>query len=164
MKRRIIRHLVPTALGLALLAAGPALAASGTAAVSVNIVAPLSVTSNGPMAFGTIAPPSAGAQAFTLSAVTGAVSAAAGDGFAFPSTTSAAGFSVVGHPSAAIGVTATPVAFSDANLALATAVFAPLALDTAGTAAVSVGGTLTVTNGVAMGAHATTVNVTVLYQ
>ncbi len=168
MKRKTIRQLVPTALGLALLAAGPALAATGTADVSVNIVNPLGVAWVADMAFGDIAPPSggSGSTVFTLDGG-GVVTASGGDGHAFTSTTSAAEFSVSGYGDSLISVTASaadPTLGTGGGLSFIPQIIgAPTALS-GGSATVTVGGELTVSSGVLPGSYSTDVLVTVLYQ
>ena len=145
--------------------AGSALAAAGTASASVTVVEPLALVQVLDMAFGTIAPPSAAAQDFVLSAA-GVVDDTASDGNYF-SGAQAAQFTVDGSNGETVTVSPSVTAdFTDAGLSLGTLVASvggTLALD--GTAQpINIGGTLNVATGAAAGAHVATIQLEVLYQ
>jgi len=145
--------------------AGSALAATGTAQASVTILAPLTVTQVQDMAFGTLAPPSSGAQDFMLSTA-GAVDDSAGDGSYF-SGAQAAQFTTNGSS----GQMVTVVPIVTADFAAAGLTLSNLVASTGGTLNLSggadpinIGGTLSVASGTTAGTHTATIQLEVLYQ
>ncbi|MDF1553977.1 MAG: DUF4402 domain-containing protein [Deferrisomatales bacterium] len=150
-----------------LLFAGSALAATGTASASVEILAPLTVVKVLDMEFGTIAPPSIGNQDFVL-ATGGGVTPGPGDGAYFDGAQPAQ-FTVSGSTDETVGLNLTvtsPMDGTGVTLETANLVSNPgdtLLLD--GTAQpINIGGTLNVASNASVGAHTATIQLEVLYQ
>lgn len=169
IRRSILRLPILTLAGaVALMTGTGAYAASGTGTANVEITKPVSLSEGAPLDFGTINAPSTGSNTFDFT--TDGTLALSGDGDAFHADDETLGaWTVTGETGASVSVNVAFDTWSDPAITT-DAVYVNGPSDTTsvtltdGTAALTIGGKITITNAVTEGAKTSTVTVTANYQ
>jgi hypothetical protein len=142
-------------------------------AATVDILRALTLTESTPMSWGSVARPGNGTADYTLNYSTGAVTLSANTSTAFPGFSwdnGAAGvWAVTGEPSTAISFSVSIGAFDGTGVSVqaahinATSASGTDTLDGSGNFTLNVGGIIRVASNASLGAHTSTVTVTVDY-